>query len=187
MPCRSSSGCRRPTRRTSIGSAAISSSPARRRSKCTLHHIPPYSAAQEDHWTGFTIGGQRFACTGPCARCTMVCVNQQTGARSNEPLAALASFRRSEVPHASVHASLTGRAGQDPLRCACESRAGVVCGPAPDLGRRAAAVWLSIFLPTGTVAAARGGLFAVDKPAGMTSFTAVRIVRRMLLRLKAIL
>ncbi len=54
-------------------------------------------AFQEDHFGHVTIGGLVFQSQGPCTRCQMICVDQQTAMRSQEPLKTLATFRRIKV------------------------------------------------------------------------------------------
>ena len=57
---------------------------------------------EEDEWREITIGepGTPEAVTldivKPCARCSIVPVDQATGIRGNEPLATLATYRRRE-------------------------------------------------------------------------------------------
>eukprot|EP00898_Chlorokybus_atmophyticus_P006297 jgi/Chlat1/6669/Chrsp49S06159 len=53
-------------------------------------------AFQEDAWTAINMGGVTLTVTGPCGRCSMINIDQQTGMRSTagQPLLALASFRR---------------------------------------------------------------------------------------------
>ena len=50
----------------------------------------------EDGWSGLTIGSQRlrFDILGSCQRCQMVCIDQYTGMRSDEPFSTLAKTRR---------------------------------------------------------------------------------------------
>lgn len=50
----------------------------------------------EDTWTGLSIGPHhlRFDVLGSCQRCQMVCIDQFTGVRGDEPLATLAKTRR---------------------------------------------------------------------------------------------
>lgn len=52
---------------------------------------PPYS---EDSWSGVRIGDQDFKFLGACRRCHMVCVDQATGERRQEPYSTLAKTRR---------------------------------------------------------------------------------------------
>ena len=54
-------------------------------------------AFMEDLWGKVRIGSQMFLCLGPCTRCQMICVDQSTGTRSQEPLKTLATFRRLKV------------------------------------------------------------------------------------------
>ena len=51
------------------------------------------SPFQEDEWDTIMIGNARFKITKPCARCVVTTVDQQTGQKSKEPLATLATFR----------------------------------------------------------------------------------------------
>lgn len=48
---------------------------------------------QEDDWRSITIGGLRFDLVKPCARCTIITTDQATGARQQEPLRTLATYR----------------------------------------------------------------------------------------------
>jgi molybdenum cofactor sulfurtransferase len=48
----------------------------------------------EDGWTSLRIGEQHFTMLGSCRRCHMVCVDQQTGAKNEEPFVTLAKTRR---------------------------------------------------------------------------------------------
>ncbi|MEM6335730.1 MAG: MOSC N-terminal beta barrel domain-containing protein [Bacteroidota bacterium] len=49
---------------------------------------------EEDRWRELRIGNVRFAVVKPCARCSVITTDQQTGARFREPLRTLARFRR---------------------------------------------------------------------------------------------
>lgn len=51
----------------------------------------PYS---EDHWKYVRIGKQHFEIMGACRRCQMVCIDQETGERTQEPFSTLAKTRR---------------------------------------------------------------------------------------------
>ena len=48
----------------------------------------------EDGWTRVRIGRAVLRCAGPCARCVMTTIDQQTGERGVEPLRTLSSYRR---------------------------------------------------------------------------------------------
>jgi uncharacterized protein YcbX len=52
---------------------------------------------QEDGWSHVSIGHTRFHVSGPCARCTMVNIDQVTGSRESNLFATLASTRRRTV------------------------------------------------------------------------------------------
>ena len=51
----------------------------------------PYA---EDTWKAFRIGEVRLLAGGPCGRCVITTTDQQTLARSREPLRTLATYRR---------------------------------------------------------------------------------------------
>ena len=53
----------------------------------------PYS---EDHWTSLRIGHQKFQMLGSCRRCHMICVDQNTAEKNEEPFVTLAKTRRFE-------------------------------------------------------------------------------------------
>ncbi|KAI1767625.1 PLP-dependent transferase [Hypoxylon sp. FL1150] len=51
-------------------------------------------AYSEDHWSGLRIGQQEFKMLGSCRRCHMVCINQETAEKSEEPFITLTKTRR---------------------------------------------------------------------------------------------
>lgn len=53
----------------------------------------PYS---EDHWETLRIGSQQFQMLGSCRRCHMICVDQETAEKNEEPFVTLAKTRRFE-------------------------------------------------------------------------------------------
>ncbi|KAL1844276.1 hypothetical protein VTJ49DRAFT_2333 [Mycothermus thermophilus] len=55
--------------------------------------IAPYA---EDWWSSLRIGPRRheFECLGACRRCHMVCINQETAEKSDEPFVTLSKTRR---------------------------------------------------------------------------------------------
>lgn len=53
----------------------------------------PYS---EDHWKHLRIGRQAFQMLGSCRRCHMICVDQDTAEKNEEPFVTLAKTRRFE-------------------------------------------------------------------------------------------
>ncbi|EEP77662.1 hypothetical protein UREG_02511 [Uncinocarpus reesii 1704] len=48
----------------------------------------------EDSWSGFRVGGQKFDVLSSCQRCQMVCIDQDTGVRNEEPYSTLAKTRK---------------------------------------------------------------------------------------------
>ncbi|KAI9829508.1 MAG: hypothetical protein M1819_006328 [Sarea resinae] len=48
----------------------------------------------EDRWRYLHIGTQSYQCLGPCRRCQMVCVDQETAEKNEEPFVTLAKTRR---------------------------------------------------------------------------------------------
>ncbi len=49
----------------------------------------------EDRWHSLLIGGkQHFRMLGSCKRCNMVCINQQTAEKNEEPFVTLSKTRR---------------------------------------------------------------------------------------------
>lgn len=56
--------------------------------------IAPSHPYVEDTWTSFEICNQKFDVLGACQRCQMVCVDQFTASRSDEPFSTLAKTRR---------------------------------------------------------------------------------------------
>jgi molybdenum cofactor sulfurtransferase len=51
---------------------------------------------EEDHWTSLRIGQQTFQMLGSCRRCHMICVDQDTAEKNEEPFVTLAKTRRFE-------------------------------------------------------------------------------------------
>ncbi|KAJ2905062.1 hypothetical protein MKZ38_006455 [Zalerion maritima] len=51
-------------------------------------------AYAEDYWSSIRIGAYHYTMAGSCRRCQMVCVDQDTGERHQEPLATLSKTRR---------------------------------------------------------------------------------------------
>jgi len=54
-------------------------------------NLEPYS---EDHWTTLRIGEQIFQMLGSCRRCHMICIDQDTAERNDQPFVSLAKTRR---------------------------------------------------------------------------------------------
>jgi len=55
---------------------------------------PTTASYAEDNWSSLRIGHQNFKMLGSCRRCHMVCVNQDTAEKSQEPFFTLAKTRR---------------------------------------------------------------------------------------------
>lgn len=56
---------------------------------------PPLNLAYaEDNWSTLRIGQQDFKMLGSCRRCHMVCINQETGVKNEEPFITLSKTRR---------------------------------------------------------------------------------------------
>jgi molybdenum cofactor sulfurtransferase len=69
------------------------------RANIVLASSGPKTAQQpycEDHWTSLRIGQQDFQMLGSCRRCHMICVNQETAEKDEEPFVTLAKTRRFE-------------------------------------------------------------------------------------------
>lgn len=49
---------------------------------------------EEDSWKNFRVGKNRFVGVKPCGRCVLPNVDQQTGTKGLEPLATLATYRK---------------------------------------------------------------------------------------------
>lgn len=55
---------------------------------------PQPFAYSEDHWSSLRIGQQDFKMLGSCRRCHMVCIDQETAEKSEEPFITLTKTRR---------------------------------------------------------------------------------------------
>ncbi|KAI2473701.1 PLP-dependent transferase [Annulohypoxylon bovei var. microspora] len=51
-------------------------------------------AYSEDHWSSLRIGQQDFKMLGSCRRCHMICIDQETAEKSEEPFVTLSKTRR---------------------------------------------------------------------------------------------
>ncbi|KAL8419799.1 hypothetical protein RB594_002820 [Gaeumannomyces avenae] len=69
---------------------------------------------QEDDWKTLRIGSQSFTMLGACRRCQMVCIDQETARKGDEPFATLSKTRRSEGKvFFGVHMALNNMPGSD--------------------------------------------------------------------------
>ncbi|KAI1098597.1 PLP-dependent transferase [Jackrogersella minutella] len=55
---------------------------------------PQSLAYSEDHWSSLRIGQQDFKMLGSCRRCHMICIDQETAEKSEEPFVTLSKTRR---------------------------------------------------------------------------------------------
>ncbi|KAI1412561.1 PLP-dependent transferase [Hypoxylon sp. FL1857] len=55
---------------------------------------PESHAYSEDHWSSIRIGQQDFKMLGSCRRCHMICIDQETAEKSEEPFITLTKTRR---------------------------------------------------------------------------------------------
>ncbi|XP_069767934.1 molybdenum cofactor sulfurase isoform X2 [Narcine bancroftii] len=67
------------------------------RANLVISTMRPY---EEDEWTEIIIDGvsSPFQIVGLCSRCQMICINQENGKRSKEPLQTLSSCRDRKLP-----------------------------------------------------------------------------------------
>ncbi|XP_067687308.1 molybdenum cofactor sulfurase-like [Haliotis asinina] len=56
------------------------------------------SGFEEEDWTQVKIGNHVLISQGQCSRCQMICMDQETGERSKEPLRTLSMWRGKKVP-----------------------------------------------------------------------------------------
>ncbi|XP_046583954.1 molybdenum cofactor sulfurase-like isoform X1 [Haliotis rubra] len=56
------------------------------------------SGFEEENWTQLKIGNHVLISQGQCSRCQMICMDQETGERSKEPLRTLSMWRGKKVP-----------------------------------------------------------------------------------------
>ncbi|KAF6303053.1 molybdenum cofactor sulfurase [Rhinolophus ferrumequinum] len=55
------------------------------------------SAFEEEKWDEISIGSLRFQVSGPCHRCQMICIDQQTGQRNQDVFQKLSESRKRKV------------------------------------------------------------------------------------------
>lgn len=74
-----------------------SASPAVFRANIVLAPTSPHSQSQaytEDQWRSLVIRGKKYDMLGSCRRCHMICVDQDTAEKNEEPFVSLAQTRR---------------------------------------------------------------------------------------------
>lgn len=54
-------------------------------------------AFEEEKWDEISIGSLHFQVLGPCHRCQMICINQQTGQRNQDVFQTLSESRGRKV------------------------------------------------------------------------------------------
>lgn len=77
-----------------IPASAFRANVVLRRTRESRQGSPQSSAYAEEIWKGVTIGGQLYSALGACRRCQMVCIDQETGDKSDEPYSTLSKTRR---------------------------------------------------------------------------------------------
>ncbi|CAG5130898.1 unnamed protein product [Candidula unifasciata] len=60
---------------------------------------------EEEEWSSIQVGQNTVVCQGACSRCQMICMDQETGQKSREPLRTLGVWRGKKVPFG-VHARM---------------------------------------------------------------------------------
>ena len=99
-------------------------SPSVFRANIVLAESPSLTPGQEqpyaeDYWTHMQIGIETFEFLGGCRRCQMVCVDQTTAEKNEEPFVTLAKTRRFQgrVLFGVHTCHLPGEGGQNPTIC----------------------------------------------------------------------
>ncbi|KAK2150785.1 hypothetical protein LSH36_389g01009 [Paralvinella palmiformis] len=72
----------------------VQSAVRRFRANLVVSTMKPFA---EEEWTSVNIGTHLFQCIRTCSRCQMICINQETGVRTKEPLKSLMRIR--QKPH----------------------------------------------------------------------------------------
>ncbi|XP_071236140.1 molybdenum cofactor sulfurase-like [Salvelinus alpinus] len=80
---------------------------SRFRANFVISGLEPF---EEDDWSHLIIGNTHFQVAGRCGRCQMIGVDQNTGAKTKEPLLSLSAYRKGKVTFGVylVHQSLDG-------------------------------------------------------------------------------
>ncbi|XP_061601718.1 molybdenum cofactor sulfurase isoform X1 [Cololabis saira] len=64
------------------------------RANLVIAGVEPF---EEDNWSHLIIGNTRFVVAGQCGRCQMIGIDQDTGAKTKEPLMSLSAHRTGKV------------------------------------------------------------------------------------------
>uniref|UniRef100_A0A4W5P1U6 Molybdenum cofactor sulfurase n=1 Tax=Hucho hucho TaxID=62062 RepID=A0A4W5P1U6_9TELE len=67
---------------------------SRFRANLVISGLEPF---EEDDWSHLIIGNTHFQVAGRCGRCQMIGVDQNTGAKTKEPLLSLSAYRKGKV------------------------------------------------------------------------------------------
>uniref|UniRef100_A0A8C7VM45 Molybdenum cofactor sulfurase n=1 Tax=Oncorhynchus mykiss TaxID=8022 RepID=A0A8C7VM45_ONCMY len=80
---------------------------SRFRANLVISGLEPF---EEDDWSHLIIGNTHFQVAGRCGRCQIIGVDQNTGAKTKEPLLSLSAYRKGKVTFGVylVHQSLDG-------------------------------------------------------------------------------
>ncbi|XP_068716282.1 molybdenum cofactor sulfurase-like [Montipora foliosa] len=96
---------------------------SRFRANLTVNGEKPFI---EDEWRKIKIGNLVFKNQGKCNRCQMVCVNQETGSRTAEPLKTLGKLRGCRMPFGIHLQHQVNDSGSQPLILRCGDEV-IVC------------------------------------------------------------
>ncbi|KAH7034843.1 MOSC N-terminal beta barrel domain-containing protein [Microdochium trichocladiopsis] len=89
--------------------------------------LPAYD---EDHWSTIAIGSHRFRMMGSCRRCHMVCINQSTAEKTDEPFITLTKTRKFDGKvFFGTHMCWTPRRMDDPLPARIQVGEAVIVDP----------------------------------------------------------
>lgn len=67
---------------------------SRFRANLVIAGVEPF---EEDNWSHLIIGNTRFVVAGQCGRCQMIGIDQETAAKTKEPLMSLSAYRDGKV------------------------------------------------------------------------------------------
>jgi len=81
---------------TRSGGGEVSAAVFRANVVLSSGHLKAPAPYAEDGWAALRIGKHTFRMLGACRRCHMVCINQQTAEKSEEPFVTLSKTRRFE-------------------------------------------------------------------------------------------
>lgn len=87
---------------------------SRFRANLVIAGVEPF---EEDNWSHLIIGNTQFMVAGQCGRCHMIGIDQDTGAKTKEPLLSLSAHRTGKLTFGMYlsHQLADGSAAADPL------------------------------------------------------------------------